>query len=139
MNEIPQIIDIDFKNNEISYEIDIGAQAPTDHSKLLNLDYENSGHTGFLPDTTKISDLKDDTCYKSEFSAEDWVQSGNIWYILIGQSVHRLRNPYIEELLIIDNDGYTNCFYSYKVLPNNTVEIISDDPVAGKFIIRGDV
>lgn len=132
-------IEIQDKPRIVDYDLEIGFQSPTDHALLANLDYEHSGHTGFLPATTKISDLKDDTCYKSEFKVEDWVQSGNIWYILISQSEHKLRNPYIQELLIIDDGGYTNCLYSYKVLPNNTVEIISDDPVSGKFIIRGDV
>lgn len=139
IEEKPHLIDINFKKNQVSYELGVSNQAPNDHAKLVNLDYEHSGHTGFLPSTAKISDLKDDTYYKSEFDKKDWIQSGNIWYILITQSEHMLKNPYVQELLIVDDGGYTNCFYSYKVLPNNTIEIISDDPVAGRFIIRGDV
>ena len=53
-------MEIEFENTD-SIEIDTGMQTyinDTFHNNLKNLDYENSGHTGFQPEMDALTNME---------------------------------------------------------------------------------
>ena len=75
-----------------------------------------------------------------EYDLEDWEQlSVSSYRLTIPKSEHKFNNPFIVEMLLIDEDGCENNLRpTYRVSANDSVVIFSDTPVNCKIKIGGE-
>ena len=120
-------IELSFESeeNDINFESPYSAGGTKDHSKLENLDYEHSGHTGFqkagdyaLKDDvpTKLSELDNDSGFISGYNETDPTIPQHVKEIT-EKDIEKWNNAKTytaDDNIVIENDvikGYTNTGY----------------------------
>ncbi len=82
-----------------------------------------------------------------EYVIADWEQTSSYYKLAIPFSVHKCKNAYMSTMLVGseadsgDEDdllGFENNIATWKLLPNDSIIIKSDDPVDCKILIKGE-
>lgn len=76
-----------------------------------------------------------------DFEIEDWIQLGNIYKIEIPFTDIMLENPYVDSMLILENESteFENSIPTWKRLANDNLVVSGDTPVRCKILIKGDI
>lgn len=114
-------IDIEIGSNDVEIEENVLRVFEKDHSKLKNLDYENSGHTGFASSeeikklndkleniSSNASDISYEDTYDNDYTNVQEALDGALWtkeYILQNNVIGRLHNKEID-LSILAEGAY---------------------------------
>jgi hypothetical protein len=75
--------------------------------------------------------------YIGQIHGNDWQKAGDYWYYTISYNTHNLMQPFVDEFLVENEDGYENAVYSYNVLANRGIRFKSSFPVEAYYKISG--
>lgn len=141
-------------NPEVQIEGDLNPEAE------ITADLEGVievSHTYTGIDNNNITVNVDNTNYTIEatlvpfdwltYETSDWVQTTSYYKLVIPFSTHKCLNAYVASMMIgspADEDdqedvaGFENNIPTWKLLPNDSIVIKSDEPINCKVLIKGD-
>lgn len=77
--------------------------------------------------------------YNGIINSSDWMKDGDgFYYYTIRQNIHNLLNPVCLSYLGKVNNGYENCIYSYKLLPDDSIRFKSSIRIDVKYKLEGE-
>ena len=129
----------DINTDDFITREEFNEKLPTKTSQLTN-DGEDSTSPYATQQWVNEHGVGGNPIYNGNITIADWNKdSDDVYYYSIPRSTYQLFNPIcISYLVDQDNEGYENCIYSYKILPDDSIRFKSSFPVNVKYKLQGD-
>jgi hypothetical protein len=106
---------------------------------LDKLEYYNKNIQKYYATKKFVEDFQNKS-YVKEIDEDDaaWYKINNEWRFEILKEEHSFQKPYVDEVWMIDGEGYQDICSSYKVYFGGRIVLIFDKKVHCKIIIKGE-